>query len=194
MNIKPRLEGRRSPVRKVLIVCEGAKTEPNYFRAFRVASQVCDIQGTGHNTLSLVKEAVRLTELSNYRETWCVFDRDSFSESAVRAAFKLASQHKFKIAYSNECFELWYLLHFKYLDTEINRGQYFKQLKAELGKYEKNSAQMYDMLLSNQDTAIRNADKLVTTHSSKGDICGCKPYTSVHDLVKRLNQLAAKTT
>jgi hypothetical protein len=44
----------------LLIVCEGEKTEPNYFRAFRVTS---DIYGEGLETMRLVEEAERINEL-----------------------------------------------------------------------------------------------------------------------------------
>lgn len=190
MQFKSRGEGRKRPVQKVLIVCEGEKTEPNYFRGFRVASRVCDIKGTGHNTLSLVQEAKRLATEDNYREVWCVFDRDSFEEKNVRAAFTLARKNNFKIAYSNECFELWYLLHFKFLDTNLRRTEYFTHLKKLLGRYSKNSVNMYSDLLARQSDAMRHAKRLEDTHGL--DWCNCTPFTSVHHLVKRLNDLAAK--
>ena len=41
----------------LLIYCEGEKTEPNYFRSFRIAREVV---GEGYNTLSLVKKEMRL--------------------------------------------------------------------------------------------------------------------------------------
>jgi hypothetical protein len=192
VHIKGRGEGRKQPVRKVLIVCEGEQTEPNYFRAFRVASHVCNIQGTGCNTLSLVKEAVRLSQMEDYREVWCVFDRDSFREKHVRAAYSLAEEKGFKIAYSNECFELWYLLHFKYLDTALRREEYYRQLRGEMGKYAKNSVDMYDFLMHKQSTAIKHAERLDKGYGPHPDRCNCTPYTSVHLLVKRLNALAAK--
>ena len=194
MILKPRAEASRATQRKVLIVCEGAKTEPNYFKAFRVSSQVCDIEGSGHNTLSLVRQAVQLSKLKNYREVWCVFDRDSFPAKNIRAAYALAAENNFKVAYSNECFEIWYILHFKYLESELNRQQYIKQLKKELGKYEKNSIDMYDRLLKHQEDAIRNATKLKQLHGVNADPSKCTPYTTVHELVKRLNGLALKAT
>jgi len=193
MNIKPRLENSKQTLRKVLIVCEGEETEPNYFQAFRVASSICKIEGTGHNTLSLVKEAVRLSKLENYRETWCVFDRDSFTEKSIKAAYVLAQKEGFKVAFSNECFELWYLLHFKYLDTQVNRAEYTRQLKKILGAYEKNSVTMYDMLLDKQSDAIKNAKKVNASHNNGIHPCECKPYTTVHELVERLNRLALKS-
>lgn len=179
MNIKPRGEARKATVKKVLIVCEGEKTEPNYFRAFRVASQVCEIRGTGYNTDSLVKEAIRLSALANYREVWCVFDRDSFAEKNVRTAFQLATNHGLKIAFSNECFELWYLLHFKLLDTNLKREQYYKQLRELMGEYQKNSVDMHENLLNRQADAIRHATRLEAIYEEKTEPCRRTPYTTV---------------
>jgi hypothetical protein len=64
-----------------LIVCEGEKTEPNYFKSFPVDPKVIklDIKGEGKNTKSLVEKAIELKNDSESDETyrfWCVFDRD----------------------------------------------------------------------------------------------------------------------
>ena len=48
-----------------LIVCEGEKTEPNYFRSFRVLTATVRVEGAGMNTLSLIKETIRLKEGSD---------------------------------------------------------------------------------------------------------------------------------
>lgn len=194
MNIKPRNQNTRRPLRKILIVCEGAQTEPNYFRSFRVASQVCEVKGTGYNTASLVKEAKRIHAIdkSRYSEVWCVFDHDSFSAASIRSAYKLALEEGFKVAASNECFELWYLLHYKFLDVAVNRDEYTKQLKKLLGDYQKNSLDMYEKLLMKQADAIRNAKRLKDQHHPMSDPCQCKPHTTVYALVERLNRLAKK--
>lgn len=59
MNLRQRKENTKPIKKKVLIVCEGARTEPNYFKSFRVYKD-CHIVGSGSNTLSVVKEAIRL--------------------------------------------------------------------------------------------------------------------------------------
>ncbi|MEP7343188.1 MAG: RloB family protein [Acidobacteriota bacterium] len=92
----------------------------------------------------------------------------------------------------NEAFELWYLLHFHYYDAAIPRREYCAKLTDLLGhKYEKNSKTIYDELLSRQATAIRNAEKLFSSYKP------CKPEsdnpsTTVHLLVKALNELKAQ--
>lgn len=183
----------RNPRQRILIVCEGEKTEPNYFKGFRVNKTIyeIDIQGVGYNTSSLVRKAISLKDNDHYDQVWCVFDRDSNSAQQFNAAFEIASSHDIKVAYSNQAFELWYLLHFHYYDSAIQRKEYCKMLTEKLGhKYEKNSETIYDELLSLQSDAIRNAKKLYSSYKP------CKPEsdnpsTTVHLLVTALNDLKA---
>ncbi|MDF5732679.1 MAG: RloB family protein, partial [Rhizonema sp. PD38] len=103
---------------RFLIVCEGEKTEPNYFKSFRVPGKVViDIRGLGNNTIGLVEEVVIIKNDAEYDQVWCVFDRDSFPRKDFNAALALATRENIQVAYSNEAFELWYLLHFHYYDT-----------------------------------------------------------------------------
>lgn len=176
---------------RVLIVCEGAKTEPYYFKCFRVNRKIVEIEikGLGKNTESLVKAAMELKAKESYDQVWCVFDRDSFTPRSFNSAFEIAKKHHIEIAYSNQAFELWYLLHFNYIDTATNRAEYRKLLTRYLGqKYEKNSETMYETLLSRQPDAIRNAQKLLATYTpSKPE--KNNPSTTVHLLVIELNKL-----
>lgn len=95
---------------RFLIVCEGGKTEPNYFKSFRVPKNVIDIYGLGANTTSLVEEAIKLKNKDGgYDQVWCVFDRDSFPKQNFNAAISSAKAQGIQVAYSNEAFELWYL-------------------------------------------------------------------------------------
>lgn len=190
--IFPRKSGFRNQRKVVLIVCEGERTEPSYFEGFPLPKKVRDICGVGANTLSVVKEAIIIRNKGRFNEVWCVFDRDSFSNRRVLAAFDLAQKENIKIAFSNESFELWYLLHFQYLDTEITRADYCKKLTGLLGgKYQKNDATMYQQLLPLQATAIKNAKNL---HKgvAKNMLHKTCPVTTVYELVERLNKLSAK--
>ncbi len=194
INIKARNEGKRSIRKKILIVCEGAKTEPLYFKGFRVAKDICDIRGIGANTLSLVKTAENLRDKGEYSETWCVFDRDSFSKVSVNNALSYAENVGIKCAFSNESFELWYVLHFCYLDTLISRRDYCKKLDELIGiKYKKNDPDIFKLLLPKQSDAIRYAKKLEKTFCTPSvSLCDAAPITTVYRLVERLNLLEKK--
>lgn len=191
MNLRQRKENTKQIKKKILIVCEGARTEPNYFKSFRVYKD-CHIVGSGSNTISVVKEAIRLKNENSYSEAWCVFDRDSFPKDRVKAALKLAALHSIKCAFSNESFELWYVLHFEYLDTQITRADYCKKLTILLGKkYEKNNTNIYAELLERQDQALKFAKKLESKILSNGACpANSYPYTTVYKIVERLNKLA----
>lgn len=185
---------RRVATRKLrerfLIVCEGEKTEPNYFRRFRVPKEVVglDVRGIGANTSSLVQEAIELRSQDTYDQVWCVLDRDSFPAENFNAALTLAAANNIQVAYSNEAFELWYLLHFHYYQTAITRASYVKKLSTLLEfKYEKNSEHMYDLLETKQAAAIRNAEKLLEEYPEFTPEKN-NPSTTVHRLVKELNK------
>jgi RloB-like protein len=176
---------------RFLIVCEGTKTEPNYFRSFRVPKNVVavDVHGLGQNPSKLVKSARELKDKDDdYDQIWLVFDRDSWTPQDFNSAMSSAKSAGFKVAYSNEAFELWYILHFEYLNTPTSRHDYGDKLTKMLGqKYEKNSENMYDQLLNEQHSAIGNAKKLLKQydrHNPEKD----NPSTTVHLLVQELNK------
>jgi hypothetical protein len=175
-----------------LIVCEGEKTEPHYFENFRVPKKIFDVFGLGANTESLVEKTIVLRDSSivSYDEVWCVFDRDSFPANNFNNALRLAEQNKIKVAYSNEAFEIWYLLHFQFHDSATSRNQYSTMLTDRLGfRYKKNDSSIYDQILPLQWTAIRNAENLLRSycnHSPERD----NPSTTVHHLVQELNKFS----
>ena len=201
----------------ILIICEGEKTEPNYFNAFPTSNVVVKTIGTGMNTSSLVENAVDkwkeyATEGKYFEYLWCVFDRDSFTFEQYNKAFKsIASlkkkiNQKFKnqldrsiaieVAHSNEAFELWYLLHFDFIDTGIPRTRYQKMLSSRLGeRYKKNDPSIYKKLerlaketngKQGQSFAISNAKKL-KIGISKRELHKHNPSTNVDLLVEMLN-------
>jgi hypothetical protein len=188
-NLKRR-KNFKSIRKNFLIVCEGEKTEPHYFRKFRVPKKIFDVVGLGANTVSLVKKAIEIRDNENtsYDEVWCVFDRDSFPVQNFNNALSLAKNNNIRVAYSNEAFEIWYLLHFHFHDAATSRTQYKTMLTARLGfPYKKNDPYMYDHLLHLQDVAIKNATDLLdsyTNHTPSNDT----PSTKVHVLVQELNK------
>lgn len=177
--------GGRPTYPTFLIVCEGAKTEPQYFKGFRLPS--VRVEGAGKNTRSLVEEAIRLQQDSDrYDHYWVVFDRDSFPAQTFNAALQMASRAGFEVAYSNEAFELWYLLHFSYSDTGLARGLYAEKLTKCLGRpYKKNDTAIYETLLPLQGQAIKHAQKLLASYPSHNPEKD-NPSTRVHELVELL--------
>lgn len=196
-----------------LIVCEGEATEPNYFEGLKqdlpkgvLTAYQIDIEGAGRNTQSLVNEAIRLKEVYEKNGTrpvdrlWVVFDRDSFAATDFNNAINRCAQSNPVIgcAWSNEAFELWYLLHFHYYQNAMSRQQYQalieQNLKPHLGddyNYEKNSEEMYALLkeYGSIEDAIRNAKRLAENYGERQDYADHNPCTMVWVLVEELIKL-----
>ena len=205
----------RSKGKTFLILCEGEETEPNYFEEFQKIARAnktayITIKGLGAVGITVVTIAKQLKEQGNYGddEVWCVFDRDLKKENNnqqnFNAAIRLAIENQLKLAISNDAFELWYLLHYEYYQSETHRSDYEKMLNIRLGeKYEKNSEIMYEKLKDKQSNAIKFAKKLWLSHCNLHGIDdpnnltieqriiihNINPSTTVYQLVEKLNEV-----
>lgn len=131
---EPSLE-RAVPVKlekpTILIVCEGKNTEPSYFRHFKLTSATIRAIGNGYNTTSLVNQAIVLSQQGTYDQVWCVFDKDQFPANDFNNAIAIAAAKNFGVAYSNQAFEYWLILHFEdHQGGGMNRDEYEKTINA----------------------------------------------------------------
>jgi hypothetical protein len=191
-------------------VCEGEKTEPNYFESLKndLPKGVLDIYdfkilGNGHNTVSLVNGAMALRNKWQAQtnrtvdKLWIVFDKDSFSDQSFNSAIQtcIANSPGVDCAWTNEAFELWYLLHFYYYNTGISRKQYqdliednFKKKGLKDYVYKKNSTEMYSLLetYASRENAIKNAVNLEKLYVGQQNYSVQNPCTMVYKLVAEL--------
>lgn len=189
----------------ILIVCEGRITETNYFHDIRISRKFSkdkmkiiggDESGTDpRNIVKYAKEENKKLWKKNkfdYRSIWCVFDRDEHNYENVRAAFDQAQANKFNVAFSNPCFEIWYLLHYQDQTSHIERDNVASELKKEgrIPEYEKNMKNIYDIIKDRQDIAIKRAENLRKMHAGNGDDATANPSTSVDKLITFLNSIA----
>lgn len=179
--------GRRESRKRILLVCEGEKTEPQYFRWLRDRwrlNATIEIIGPCGDPLCVVQRAVdekRRARDPRYDSVWAVFDRDDFVPSRISGAFQLASSNEVKVAYSNECFELWYLLHFCYVDAALQRGELWKKLSDAIGyEYKKEETKIFEKLKDRFVNAIRNALRLEEVNGAARQ----SPYTGVHRILE----------
>lgn len=193
-----RTDGRQR--RRTVIFCEDSKSSAYYFRSFEIDKERFEVrvEGTGMNTDSLVEEAIRAKLDAEKRKTpfngvWCVFDRDDFPLEKYERAFTLARNEGIKIAWANEAFEFWYLLHFDYFDSALSRADYKQKLAEREIEYDKADRTIYAKLLPKQETAMRNARRLARHWNESGTLRPhCEnPSTNVYVLVEYLNELAA---
>lgn len=197
---KGRKKLRPRKIRRILILCEDTKSSRDYFARFpHDENQVeIDCVGTGMNTDSLMENAIKRAEAARqdgaqYERVWVVFDKDSFDQQNFNRAFDLAKKHKeITPCWSNECFELWYLLHFHYRDTAIGRDELKSIISGLLGeRYDKADEQIHEKLAERLETALKNAKRLAYENQLAGTPTR-NPSTRVHELVDALIKLDPK--
>lgn len=191
----------RSTLQRFLIVCEGEETEPNYFRAIggTLPTHLVDVEvvGEGANTLSLVRRAQDLRDQRAkgdypFDQVWVVFDRDSFDRDSFDNAVHMGEADGIGCAWSNEAFELWYILHFEDRQTGMRRTEYKKKLSKYLGvRYRKNATDMYGQLAAKGApvVAARRAERLEENRIGDGTTPSlANPCTTVYKLVDELRK------
>lgn len=188
-----RRTNQREIRQRFLIVCEGEKTEPTYFRSFRLPTVEVEAVGLGMDPRQLVDEAVVLrskADKDGYDQVWCVFDRDDWPVDNFNGALSSAQARNIRVAWSNEAFELWYLLHFHYHDTAIPRAEYITRLGDLLGHaYAKNSRKIFTELADKMETALSNAARLLAQYDPPNPAQD-NPSTTVHLLVQELRRFS----
>ena len=191
------------------IYCEGENTEPEYFKSFPVNTETkVEAIGLGRSKTALVEKAIELLNKDqllkrqvNYdpdRQLWVVFDYDFRGEvneaSDFSRAIELAHRHGMHVAYSNDSFELWFVLHGRFQNTALTRREYYEILSSELncnyeeeGKTIEFAKSLYHIFLPKQKDAIQNAQRLFEENRHL-NFHEQNPCTTVFQLVEELNK------
>lgn len=197
------LGNQKRPKRKWLIVGEDAKSSLLYFKGFPIDHSYLQIETSGGvgDPQSVVEESIRLRIKavnvgSPYAQVWAVFDRDDWPLEKYHKAFELANRHDIYAIFSNQAFELWYVLHFAYRDTGMHRDEYEQWLNRDLklGRpYSKSDPDIYSLLAERQKAALVHADRLYKLHCEAAKettsyfVERQNPCTNVQILVRELN-------
>jgi len=206
-----RKQGRRASYDRILIVSEGSKTEPNYFReiraAFRLHTANVAVQPSDLGTapIQVVQYAKELFETGDrhkniqrraFEQVYAVFDRDDHASyfNALQLAESLDGKLKndakqwvrFNAVASVPSFELWLLLHFEDIQAPLHRDDVLRRLKRYLPGYEKGAVRVFTTTRERLATAIQRAEALAARNTA---YTAPEPYTAVVDLVKRLSTL-----
>lgn len=202
---KDRLKSKRQAPANYLIVCEGKKTEPNYFNGLKrkinekygnkvdVLIPNIDVKGTGMNTISLVKYTQKTVNHANkvYGQVWVVFDKDDYNDEQFDSAIDNCN---YNVAWSNPNFELWLLAHFKKVNRYISKDDVLQELSKEfqkkgLGDYTKNDTNIFDKVTSEGKlhTAIKNCEYMEKLNKD-GQASQINPMTKVYKIVDGLKE------
>ena len=204
---KEHMEQRRY---RYYIFCEGQQTEPSYFAGFEkliaensvykdmVLIEIEPCQAETMRVIGMAEDYVKKNKIKK-GQIWCVYDKDSFPaehfNGVVERAEKLNKANpelQYHAAWSNECIEFWFLLHFAYYTANNHRDKYkaflndkFKELG--IGKYQKNMQNIFEILLEygKPKLAIRYAKRIIEDGNGKTPT-EIAPGTKVHELVEEL--------
>lgn len=213
----------------VIIACEDSISSPTYFQ--KIIDKLIEDKRITQDSFVIVKHKYTnptgvLEDLKSYSDEnnkkytdfehkWIVIDRDRQRtnggghttedfNNALKDAKSKRNDLNIEVAYSNDSFELWYLLHFNYRDTAILRDEIIKKVIEELKKVEPHkfakldrdnikeenyTKMIFDTLLERQETAINNAKKLLDTYNTSHNPEKDNPSTKVYILVEILNNL-----
>ena len=195
---------QREPYDTVLIVCEGTKSEPAYFRALCFAHQLSSanvhvMPAAGSDPMSIVQFAE--DRMADYDKVFCVFDRDGHAnyDQALQRINNSAPGRagKWKAATSWPCFELWLLLHHRYSDAPFDAGgggsscdSVLRELRQYMPNYGKGSLSVFTDTEAALHIALRHAKQLARHNANTGSV---NPATYIHELVEYLIGLKPKT-
>lgn len=194
----------RSPKRRLLVVCEGENTEPQYIRGLerflRDATLSIEIPLERGDPKTLVEVAkgfngdaikdARRSGDDNLRfdEVWCVFDRDDHERFG--AACQMARDNLFNLAVSNPSFELWLLLHFQCNPGAQHRDTIREMLARHLPGYDKTID--FSKYLEGLNAAAVRAKRIDNMALQDGEPLFSNPSTSVYlllgSMVKELKE------
>ena len=207
-----RRKAQRQPAERLLIVCEGAKTEPLYLceirQQLRLPSANVQVQPAAYGTepLRIVEYAERLfTEgqralgihARSFDRVVVLFDRDehhTYHAALQRVAAlngRLENDERVKAPFeavvSVPCFELWLLLHFEDVFAPLHRDEALVRLRAHVAGYAKGQGSHWAVTRERLDVATARANALVAEGHSAEE--GTQPYTNMQELVQRLLHL-----
>jgi hypothetical protein len=212
---------KKSMTKIIYIYSEWEATEVHYFNAkwkdIRNPLYSVRVEWTGKNTISLI-EYVILQHPKDKRKYWddeyrVVFDADPKTWSKDKGkrkenfdnAIDKALCDWIKVAYSHECFDLWYLLHFEDYNNTAWRKEYYEKLTGYFSKLDKSikryedekwNKKLYSLLSlgGSEEEAIKRAKKLESMHdkSENSKYSAREPSTKVFELIEHLNSLKSE--
>lgn len=189
----------RKPRRRLLVVCEGACTEPDYIHGYerhvRNATVKVELSEGQGDPLRIVQKAKRLKQQAarrartqgddflDYDEVWCVFDRDEHAR--FDAAIALAQRSTIALAVSNPCVELWLLLHFRESPGARHRDDLRRMLRDDfLPGYDKHLD--FERLVPGVAEADKRAERLARDAEALGDDPFKNPTTGFYLLTRSI--------
>ena len=198
----------RQPYERLLIVCEGEKTEPQYLAEIcqekRLSTAHVHVQHGvfGTEPIQVVEYAehlfctgdrARAIEARSFDRVFVVIDRDQhrtyFDALAKLDALndRLTNDEKKAVSFhriaSVPCFELWLLLHFENIQAPLHRREVYERLRAHLPGYDKGQPGHWGTTKEFLGQAMQRATERIEATNAYN---GTEPYTDMGRLVQTL--------
>jgi hypothetical protein len=202
-------------IRKSFIIAYEDKTSaPTYFEMIiknleknkKIAPSLVVAKHSHTHPTGVLKD-LKQSRYNDYDYKWIVIDRDKeiegggHSKDDFNNAIQQAKKLKVDVAYSNDCFELWYLLHFNYVNTAQSRTDLVDKLINKLKQSSNNFTDLtqknikrgahiqkiFNFLIDKQQTAINNAKTLLESYGEDHNPEQDNPSTTIFKLVELLN-------
>ncbi|MBI1313523.1 RloB domain-containing protein [bacterium] len=199
---RDRRQARRAPFKearpRILVVTEGAVTEPQYLDGLKKACrnplvdvEVEDRHGRDpHALVKIARDRLRQAERQARRESddnlkyddvWCVFDIDD--HQTVADAKQMARDNQIELAISNPAIELWLLLHFRASPGMQHRDQIREMLKHFIPEYDKHvDFEQYKIGYADAVTRAESLDQIAERDGEENR----NPTTGMYRLTKRI--------
>ena len=183
--------------RELLVFVEGLRTEEMYLidwhRRYRDQVRVT-IDPYRAGPFQLVERAVAAQRAEAYDarrgrgraydQIWCVFDRDEHPN--FESAVNLAERHGIRVAVSNPCIELWFLLHFEDQTAFIDRHEAQARAETILRCSKVLTAAALELLADRYDEAKERATSLDEKHIGDGSPPGSNPSSGLWRVIDQV--------
>lgn len=185
----------------IRLVCEGAKTEPNYFNGLLRAKGLkipnAAFKPKDHSPLGVAKEAKRLYKEAikmkipeNKILVCALFDRDGHANLAN--SIEILRDSPIQIGFSNVCVEYWVLLHFERTSRSFhNCAEIINYIQHHHDPQYSKSNDHFDRLQKRVSIARDNAKWLCDTHWAHDErpIWELNPYTNIHEILEKVEAI-----
>jgi hypothetical protein len=185
----------------IRLVCEGAKTEPNYFngllRARGLKIPDAAFKPKDHSPLGIAREAKRLykeavkMKIPEDKILICaLFDHDGHANLAN--SIEILRNTPIHIGFSNVCIEFWMLLHFERTSRSFHDcTEIMDFIQQHHDNQYRKKNDHFDRLHKRIPIACENAKWLCETYWAYDDrpIWELNPYTNLHEIVQKIEQL-----
>lgn len=188
--MRVRQKGNLALRKTILIYCEG-ETERIYFEQMKLLKRSkmvsVKIKNVKRSAIKLAQHAFRDSSYQPFDEVWIVFDKDDLTEKQLDEVNVFCEEKDIKIAYTNEAFELWLLLHFEAVEVSepYPRAVLNYKMEKHLGvtRYfrHKGDVELISPIALRHEVAIKNCKEMMALRNTDSRE---NPYCNVHEMIQ----------